>query len=368
MTTPSERYQELLMDPRFKVNPLQKKVVEQFDILYNELCPRTFFKTPRWLHGILSFWPYRSKKPIKGLYLYGGVGIGKTWLLDIFFSCLPEHYQLRMHFHQFMQHIHQELKYFQGLKNPLKKIAKDFAKKTRVLCFDEFFVLDIGDAMILYGVLKALSDEGVTLVTTSNVAPQDLYRHGVSRENFIPAIELIKRFTRVFHLESEEDYRKRTLEQKGVYYFPLGAEAEQKMSDQFTELAGLAFQKQQPIRINGRLIPTRRSGNQVIWFNFNDLCNIPRSQLDYLEIVRTFHTILLSHVPQIPAKDRSLIYCLINLVDIAYDANVRLIISAASSIDTLYTDGIMKFEFERTKSRLKEMQSMAYWQRPHCVR
>jgi cell division protein ZapE len=264
-----------------------------------------------------------------------------------------------------MAKMHRQLLEKQGTRDPLATIAKDIRSKSQVLCLDEFLVLDITDAMILAGLLKALFAEGVLLVTTANLSPDDLYKNGLQRARFTPAIALLKQYTQVVHLKSARDYRLKAYLEEGVYYQPLNARSEQLMRTRFMELAGEDWQAGGELQIMDRLIPILGQGHGVVWFDFNVLCHIPRSQIDYLEIARLYHTVLLSNVPVILPHQDNLIRYLINLVDVFYDAKVKLILSAAVPAAEIYTTGKMLKEFQRTHSRLVEMQSARYLQLAH---
>lgn len=347
--TPIEHYKQLIAKDEFKHNQLQEQAMQQFQHVYTELlAPKKLFK----------------KKNVKGLYLWGSVGIGKTWLMDIFFQNLPLP-KKRMHFHQFMQHVHHELKRFQGQSDPLKTIAKHLSKQAKIICLDEFLVHDITDAMILANLLTALFAENITLVTTANVEPDNLYRNGLQRGNFLPAIALIKQHLNTFHLQSATDYRLRDLTATGTYFYPLNAEAEFFMKQHFQHLTHGFTTQSHSLEIAGRQIKVIEAASNVIWFDFKDICHIPRSQNDYLEIAQNYTTVLVSNVPQITEHQDNEARYLINLVDVFYDARVKLIISAAVAIDELYLKGRFSFEFARTRSRLLEMQSRAYIHKEH---
>ncbi|EKD72458.1 MAG: hypothetical protein ACD_45C00671G0001 [uncultured bacterium] len=298
---------------------------------------------------------------ITGVYLWGSVGIGKTLLMDCFYHCLPFPQKMRMHFHAFMQLIQQELKKHQGEKNPLQIIAKNIAKKTQVLCFDEFFVTDIVDAMLLERLLTTLFAQHVCLITTSNVMPDDLYKEGLQRQSFLPAIDLLKHYTQVIHIPTTIDYRLRHLKQAGVFYTPNDALAHELMEKSFSALANNSHVKQEPIQLYDRVIPVKKRTENIIWFDFNVICHIPRSQQDYLAIAKKFHTIFISDIPQLPADDKDKISLFIRLVDILYDQHVRLVCSATVSIEQIYPQGYMAAEYARTRSRLLEMQSEEYF-------
>ncbi len=306
----------------------------------------------------------RKPKSIQGLYLWGGVGIGKTFLMDCFYHCLPFKEKMRMHFHQFMQMVHVELKKHQGKRDPLQLIAKEIAKKCMVLCFDELFVNDITDAMILGRLFQALIVNGVCLIATSNAKPDDLYKHGLQRKQFLPAIELLKRNTTVLYISTAIDYRLRYLKNAGVFHIPNDDAANVNMEKTFEVLAGDTDIGYKPVEICGRHIPIKKqAGHEIIWFDFDIICNIPRSQHDYLEIAKLYKTVFISDVPTLSPNAKNVATLFIKLVDVFYDAHVRLILSAEDKIEKIYRQGPMSFEFARTCSRLLEMQSEKYFLR-----
>lgn len=360
--TPMERYQQDLQREDFKSDPAQKMAVEHLQRLHDELVANKPARS-----GLLSRLTGRGKKaePIKGLYFWGGVGRGKTYLVDTFYECLPFDRKMRNHFHRFMQRVHADLKRFDGQPNPLKLVARELAKEIRVLCLDEFFVKDITDAMILGNLMEALFEEGVVLVTTSNIVPDGLYKDGLQRARFLPAIDLLKRYTEVVNVDSGVDYRLRTLEQAEIYHSPLDAEADASLNRSFEAMVMVEGERDLAIDINGRPIVARRCHDQVAWFDFSTLCDGPRSQYDYIELSKIFQTVLLSNVPQLGREKDDQTRRFINLIDEFYDRNVKVIISAAVPIDQLYTGGNLAFEIERTKSRLLEMQSHEYLGREH---
>ncbi len=303
----------------------------------------------------------RKPQLVTGVYLWGGVGIGKTFLMDCFYECLPFPNKMRMHFFQFMQMVHQELAKYQGTRDPLQIIAKNIAQKNILLCFDELFVSDITDAMLLGRLFRALFSRGVCLVTTSNVAPDDLYKNGLQREQFLPAIAMLKADTHVVHMPTLIDYRLRHLQEAGVFYTPLNEAARRNMEKSFVLLANGKPVSTEPIMIAGRPIHIKKQAGDIVWFNFTDICNVPRSQKDYLEIVKKYKTIFISDIPIIPPSAKDTICLFITLVDVFYDARVRLVISAAEPVAELYNRGYMIMEYTRTHSRLLEMQSMEYF-------
>ena len=359
--TPMERYQEDLKRDDFNSDPAQKLAVEHLQRLHDELVASKPVSG-----GFLSrLVGKKQKEPVKGLYFWGGVGRGKTYLVDTFYDTLPFDDKLRTHFHRFMQRVHAELKKFDGQSDPLKLIAQRLAGEFRVLCLDEFFVKDITDAMILGNLMDALFSEGVTLVTTSNIEPDGLYKDGLQRARFLPAIDLLKKHTLVVNVDSGVDYRLRALSQAEIYHWPLDEEADASLTRSFESVVMVEGERDLPIEINGREIKARRCHDNVAWFDFYELCDGPRSQYDYIELSKIFHTVLLSNVPQLGREKDDQTRRFINLIDEFYDRNVKVIVSAEVAIDDLYTGGNLTFEIERTKSRLLEMQSHEYLGREH---
>jgi cell division protein ZapE len=358
--SPVEKYQQCLAESGFAADAGQKRVVDLLEALYQLLGARERHRSR------LSRWLGRGDSgPVKGLYLWGGVGRGKTMLMDLFYECLPPGDRKRMHFHRFMQRVHQELAELAGTSNPLKTVAGRFAEEASVLCFDEFFVSDIGDAMILSELLDGLFARGVTLVATSNVEPDRLYENGLQRRRFLPAIELLKTHTRVHEIETDVDYRLRVLEQAEIYHSPLDGGAERSLARSFEALAPEKPEADVVLEIERRPIRARQVAEDVAWFEFSELCEGPRSQNDYIELSRIFHAVLVSNVPRFTARDENAARRFISLVDEFYDHNVKLILSAAAPITELYAGERLRFEFERTQSRLLEMQSHEYLARTH---
>jgi cell division protein ZapE len=295
----------------------------------------------------------------RGVYMYGGVGRGKSFLMDCFFNAVPLVRKTRLHFHEFMREVHRELADLQGTVNPLDELGERIAKRYRLICFDEFHVADITDAMILHRLLDALFDNGVGFVTTSNFKPDDLYPNGLHRDRILPAIALLNSKLEVISVDNGTDYRRRTMEQVKLYHTPLGAEADAQMSEAFTRLAE-THDEDPVLHIEAREIRARRKAGGLVWFDFRTLCGGPRSQNDYLEIATQFHTVLLSDVPHMPVRMASEARRFTWLVDVLYDRRVKLIMSAAVSPEALYTEGPMAHEFPRTASRLNEMQSAEF--------
>lgn len=358
--TPIEHYQEDLKTGHITADPEQEAAMQQLQKVYDGLM--LVSNKQQHLLSRLQQQIKRKREPVKGIYLWGGVGIGKTYMMDIFYESLPFKEKKRIHFHHFMRMVQQQLTSLQGHANPLQLIAKELSQQLRVLCFDEFFVKDIADAMLLAGLFEALFQRGITLVATSNVEPDNLYYNGLQRGNFLPAIALIKKYTTVWHVDSQKDYRLRHLSQFGGYISPLGETANNQLKELYRHLAHGAVDEAGEICINQRAIPYRAMHADAIWFDFNVICNTPRSQLDYIEIANQFNSVIVSNLPIINPDQLNAATYLINLVDVFYDSRVKLVLSAAAALDKLYPEkGGMAFEFERTKSRLQEMQSIDYW-------
>jgi cell division protein ZapE len=362
-----EAYQLALQQEELEADPAQAAFVGQLQDLYRRLlndpgeAPRSGLvaRVGRWLR------PASPREPVRGLYVWGGVGRGKTLLVDYFFDALPFERKLRMHFHAFMQRVHDDLKQFRQRRDPLAMVADGLAGEARVLCFDEFHVSDIADAMLLGRLLEALFQRGIALVATSNIPPDDLYLGGLQRERFLPAIALLQRHTRVFHLDSPTDYRLRTLERAAIYHHPLDEDARQAMARCFRELTPEGHALGGELEILGRVIPTRGRAIGLAWFDFSHLCESARAAVDYLELARQFHTVLLSEVPVLDDRSNDAALRFIHLVDTFYDRNVNLVISADAAPQVLYRGRRLAERFARTRSRLEEMGSHEYLARPH---
>ncbi|MEE4281850.1 MAG: cell division protein ZapE [Pseudomonadales bacterium] len=354
--SPLSKYEKAIANGEFQEDAAQAQVVRLLDELFHRLMANP----PSSRAGWLSRWRKKTVDPQQGLYVWGGVGRGKTMLMDLFYDCLPPQRRMRMHFHRFMRRVHQGLAQWTGTSDPLRKVAADIAAEGDVLCFDEFFVSDIGDAMILAEVLDALLEHGVTLVATSNVEPSHLYENGLQRRRFLPAIDLLYAHTRVEHMPDGIDFRLRALEQAEIYHFPLDTAAERGLAQSFAALAPDTVEPDVDLQIEGRVLRARFVADDVVWFDFPDLCEGPRSQNDYIELAMVYHAVLLSNVPQLAGHQESAARRFISLVDEFYDHGVKLIISAAVPITELYQGERLRFEFERTQSRLLEMQSHDY--------
>ncbi|MFM6985604.1 MAG: cell division protein ZapE [Hydrogenophaga sp.] len=295
----------------------------------------------------------------RGVYMYGGVGRGKSFLMDCFYNAVPIRRKTRLHFHEFMREVHRELRDLQGTVNPLEVLGANIAKRYKLICFDEFHVADVTDAMILHRLLDALFKAGVGFVTTSNFHPDGLYPNGLHRDRILPAIELLKQKLEVINVDNGTDYRQRTLTHIELYHVPLDTQADEAMARAFDELA--ETRDDDPVmHIESREIRAVRRAGGVIWFDFRTLCGGPRSQNDYLEIASQFHTVLLSNVPQMAVRQASEARRFTWLVDVLYDRRVTLVMSAQVEPEQLYTEGPMAHEFPRTVSRLREMQSAEY--------
>lgn len=362
--SPRERYHADLQRPDFNHDPAQEQAVELLQNLYERLLEAERHPEKKSIKTRLSaiFGGSGTPEIIKGLYFWGGVGRGKTYLMDAFYDALPFERKMRAHFHRFMRRVHHDLKELQGEKNPLQIVASRIADETRVICFDEFFVSDITDAMILGGLFELLFDYGVCLVATSNIIPDGLYKDGLQRSRFLPAIAMLNKHTEVVNVDGGVDYRLRALEQAELYHFPLDDKADSCLEDAFTSLNpdDQHIERDSALEINGREIRARVVSDDIAWFDFVDLCDGPRSQNDYIELAREFHAVLISAVPQLGGAKDDQARRFINLIDEFYDRNVKLVITAEVSLEQLYAGGRLNFEFERTQSRLLEMQSHDY--------
>jgi cell division protein ZapE len=363
-TSPWQRYQRDLLQEDFSPDPAQEQAVLLLQNLFERLIAKEQADTGG-LGGLLRRLKGEKPEPEMGLYLWGGVGRGKTYLVDTFYDCLPFKEKMRVHFYRFMQRVQSELTALEGHKNPLETVAERFAAEARVICFDEFFVTDIADAMILGGLMEALFERGVTLVATSNIVPSGLYENGLQRQRFLPAIALIERYTQVVNVDAGVDYRLRALEQAELYHHPLDEEADQSLQSSFDRLAPEPGKAWEQVEVNGRYLTSRALADDVVWFEFAQLCDGPRSQLDYIELARIFHAVLISGVPALGVDTDDQARRFISLVDEFYDRNVKLVLTAEKPLLALYSGGRLEFEFQRTISRLQEMQSHDYLAREH---
>lgn len=366
--TPLSLYQADLQKPNFFADDSQAQAIQHLQRLYLELQNVTAPVTRR--KGFMSrLFKSEEKKQhgIKGLYFYGGVGRGKTYLMDLFFHSLTTERKSRLHFHHFMLRVHKELGLLAGQKNPLVKIAKKFASEVDLICFDEFFVDDITDAMILAGMFEALFSEGVVLVATSNIHPSDLYKNGLQRARFLPAINLIESHCEIFNLDGGKDYRLDRLVEAEIYHFPLGAEAQTLLERTFESLANGDKIYKRPLQINGRDITTLAYSVDTLWIDCESLCDGPRAVSDYIELAIVYRTIILANVPQMNLQKNDMARRFIAMIDEFYNHHVVLIISAEVDVYSLYVGDKLEFEFQRCISRLLEMQSKEYLQKSHHI-
>lgn len=369
--SPEQRYQQDLKQGGFSYDPAQEHAVSFLQSLYERLLADDAVNASKGglVAKLMSKLGASSPEegPVKGVYFWGGVGRGKTYLMDNFYESLPFEQKMRAHFHRFMRRVHRELKQFKGEKNPLERVADRIASEARVICFDEFFVSDITDAMLLGTLLEFLFERRVALVATSNIIPDGLYENGLQRQRFLPTIALLNEHTDVVNVDGGTDYRLRALEQAELYHAPLDSDADKALMSAFEGLAPAMgeVQKAVEIEIENRQVPCRYVAEDVVWFDFDVICNIPRSQYDYIELAREFHAVLVGGVPQMGRKNDDQARRFVNLVDEFYDRNVKLVISAEVEMPSLYKEGGLEFEFQRTQSRLLEMQSHEYLARPH---
>lgn len=305
-----------------------------------------------WFHWI-------RKENVTGVYLHGPVGVGKTYLVDLFYESVSEPRKARFHFHHFMQQVDAQLRRLQGQKNPVRQIAKNLAKTTRLLCLDEFLVHDVADAMILAELLNALFEQGIVLIATANTAPDDLYLSGVHRERFLPAIELIKQHCQIILLSEHRDYRLGRAPLMQAWLSPLNKAARQSLIQQFDSISTNTVDGGE-LMVQNRLIPCIKCGEHAVWFKFDVICNVPRCQLDYLEIADRFDTVFLSDIPVLKPDDTVRALMLIHFIDVMYDRGIHLVVSAETVASGIYVSGSMLKSFQRTLSRLEEMQSADY--------
>lgn len=348
-----ESYDHALAERGFTADEAQRQAVMRLQRAYDEWVAYKGQRSNR-LKKIIN-----SPDVPRGVYMWGGVGRGKSFLMDSFYSVVPVVRKTRLHFHEFMRSVHRQLDELKGIANPLDQVARNIAKKYRLICFDEFHVSDIADAMILYNLLKALFDNGVSFVMTSNYMPDTLYPDGLHRDRMLPTIELLKNKLDILNVDAGTDYRKRVLEQVKTYHHPLGAIADEELRTAFVTIAE-THDEDPRITIETREIKSLRRAGGVIWFDFATLCGGPRSQNDYLEIASRFHTVILSGIPQMSAAMSSEARRFTWLIDVFYDHKVKLLMSAEVEPEALYTHGMLANEFHRTVSRIIEMQSREY--------
>ncbi|MBH2916889.1 AFG1 family ATPase [Serratia marcescens] len=369
--SPLSRYQQALEAGEYQADEVQRRAVTQLDRIYQALLQKPAASAPAGgLRGKLSRLLGKGgetapQRPVQGLYMWGGVGRGKTWLMDMFFHSLPGDRKMRLHFHRFMLRVHEELTELQGRENPLDIVADGFKAETDVLCFDEFFVSDITDAMLLATLLQALFARGITLVATSNIPPDDLYRNGLQRARFLPAIDLINEFCDVMNVDAGIDYRLRTLTQAHLYLTPLNDQTRATLDRMFVKLAGKAGEEAPVLQINHRPLQAIRSVDGVLALDFHTLCEEARSQLDYIALSRLYHSVILYNVQVMGPLKENTARRFLALVDEFYERHVKLVIGAEASMFEIYQGERLKFEYQRCLSRLQEMQSEEYLKLPH---
>ncbi|MGN2498051.1 cell division protein ZapE [Serratia marcescens] len=369
--SPLSRYQQALDAGEYQADEVQRRAMTQLDRIYQALLQKPAASAPAGgLRGKLSRLLGKGgetapQRPVQGLYMWGGVGRGKTWLMDMFFHSLPGDRKMRLHFHRFMLRVHEELTELQGRENPLDIVADGFKAETDVLCFDEFFVSDITDAMLLATLLQALFARGITLVATSNIPPDDLYHNGLQRARFLPAIDLINEYCDVMNVDAGIDYRLRTLTQAHLYLTPLSDQTRETLDRMFVKLAGKAGEDAPVLQINHRPLQAIRSVDGVLAVDFHTLCEDARSQLDYIALSRLYHSVILYNVQVMGPLKENTARRFLALVDEFYERHVKLVIGAEASMFEIYQGERLKFEYQRCLSRLQEMQSEEYLKLPH---
>ena len=371
--SPLALYEQALEKGEYQPDDVQRAAITQLDRVWQALStpqPAQVQNSGGGLFGKLNKLlggksKPASQTPVQGLYMWGGVGRGKTWLMDMFFQSVPGERKQRLHFHRFMLRVHEELTQLQGHSDPLQIVADRFKSETDLLCFDEFFVSDITDAMLLGTLMEALFSRGITLVATSNIPPDDLYRNGLQRARFLPAIDMIKKHCEIMNVDAGIDYRLRTLTSAHLWMTPLNETNNKEMERMFVALAGKPREAHEPLHINHRELPTLGLAEGVLAMDFHTLCGEGRSQHDYIELSRRFHSVLLYDVPVLLYKTEDQARRFLALVDEFYERHVKLVISAEASLFEIYQGERLKFEYQRCISRLQEMQSEEYLRLPH---
>jgi cell division protein ZapE len=355
-------YRQRIAAGELAADPAQTRAVETLERLYRDLQHAA--RSGGWRSKVANL-ARKRRVAVRGLYLWGSVGRGKTLLMDLFYNALPFEDKRRQHFHRFMAAVHERLKAHRNVEEPLEVVAEEIAQDTRIICFDEFAVTDIADAMLLGNLFAGLFARGVTLVATSNIVPDQLYSEGLQRQRFLPTIALLKQHCEVVHVGGDTDYRLRTLEHADVYQTPSGEIADQRLAEFFDGIAAEEGDRDGALEIFGRAIRYRRAADGVIWFDFESICDGPRSQDDYIELSRLYHTVLVSDVPQFDVTLENQARRFIALVDEFYDRRVKLILSAAAPATEIYRGQRLQHDFLRTQSRLQEMQSHDYLAEEH---
>ena len=355
----TEYYQQAIQQEGYEADEVQLDAVSVLDGICDEVLQLT--KSGR----LLNTWFGGRNKPVKGLYLWGGVGRGKTFLMDAFYEVLPTQKKHRLHFHRFMILVHEQLHQLKKTSNALEKVAGQYAKQYRVLCLDEMHITDEGDAVIMEGLLVNLLANGVTLITTSNRAPDDLTDDPYIDQLFNKAVDVLKENLTIMKMDSGVDYRLRHIENAEIWHSPLDDQADELLELAFHECSAIQHNKEGFIIINERDIPVVKWVDGVVWFDFNVICGAPRARIDYIEIARIFHSVLIQNVPILDDENNDYVRRFTLLIDELYDHNVKVIASAADSPEELYQGSRLAFEFQRTLSRLLEMQSHEYLAREH---
>ena len=362
MTGPLALYRQRVARGELTADAAQARAAEALESLYRDLLRAG--PERGWRRAVAQLTGKRHA-PVRGLYLWGSVGRGKTFLLDLFYNALPFAAKRRQHFHRFMAHVHERRKCYRNVENPLELVAEEIAAETRVICFDEFSVTDIADAMLLGGLFAGLFARGVTLAATSNIVPEQLYSGGLQRQRFLPTIALLRAHTEIVHVDGGIDYRLRALERADVYQTPLGPTAEQRLTEFFEAIAPDEGDHGGSLEILDRRIAYRRAADGVIWFDFKEICDGPRSQDDYIELSRLYQTVLVSNVPRFDATLENQARRFIALVDEFYDRRVKLILSAEVPVTEIYRGERLRHDILRTQSRVQEMQSHNYLAEAH---
>lgn len=369
-TSPLSLYQQMLAQGKYQPNEVQLNAIVRLDLIHQQLSTAiksTNCSPSSMLSWLRQRWLAKGTRPtdnpVQGLYMWGGVGIGKTWLMDLFYRTLPGNRKLRLHFHHFMMRIHKEMTRLQGQHDPLEIIANDFKAETDVLCFDEFFVTDITDAMLLGTLMQSLFSRGITLIATSNIQPDDLYRNGLQRWRFLPALKMIKRYCEVINMDAGIDYRLRTTKHTNWWLTPLGEETDRAMAWIFGAIAGrhIAHDGEGPVlTINHRPLSTIGLANGVVALDFSELCSSARSQNDYIVLSKHFHSVLLHNMRAMGSNEENTARRFLALVDEFYERHVKLVVASSVPIASLYQGQLLRFEYQRCLSRLQEMQSAEY--------
>ncbi|MEB3752814.1 cell division protein ZapE [Acinetobacter sp. MD2(2019)] len=356
--SPAQRYEKALASGHFIADDAQAKAVNELQRTWQELQERQTASQS-------FFGRFRKQVPPRGVYMWGGVGRGKTWLMDQFFDSIPFRRKMRMHFHHFMQFVHKELNKLSGQQNPLDTVADQIYKNAVVICFDEFFVSNVTDAMILSDLFQKLFNSGITLIATSNIAPDGLYKNGIHRDRFLPTIEMVKKFCEILNVDAGVDYRLRVLKQAQLFKYPLSSDTDQWIAERFEALTHGQHVSHEPIEINHRQVENLGHSVDVLWCDFKELCLKPRSPADFIELANTYQTVLIRNIPHLTDQINDATRRFIYLVDEFYDRGVKLLLTSEDSIIEIYHGEKLAFEIERTRSRLLEMQSDDYLNAAH---